>query len=294
MYLLQFALGHCSRVVPALPLPMLIVPCAPPLFPFLFFSPYLCFFFSPLASASVTMQRASFGRASVSIATVQAPTPQSGSRLHFGATLLVPCPLCIPAKPYLPVSHSGRGINCSSCRAKSCFANAKYCSNCGAQYPSNEPTNWNKTIGFKDFKKRKETERSTRFQPKKKLKAVGTKLKAKETKVSINIDFLRVEASGNLKRCRGKTLPVKVRPTANAQCILEKGVMKHINHDKKVHEGLEYVLLYPDHSEVVNLPGTTNAFILVECVNSVSVLACTGTWIVNNCSLVFTCFCIQK
>ena len=103
-----------------------------------------------------------------------------------------------------------------------------------------------------------------------------------------------MEASGNMKRCRGKTLPVKVRPSANAQCILEKGVKKHANHDKKVHEGLEYVLVYPDHSEVVNLPGTTNEFILVECVNNVNVLACTGTWIVNNCSLVFTCSCIQK
>ena len=37
---------------------------------------------------------------------------------------------------------------------------------------------------------------------------------------------------------------------------------KHANQDKKVHERLEYVLLYPDHSEVVNLPGTTNEFIL--------------------------------
>ena len=71
-----------------------------------------------------------------------------------------------------------------------------------------------------------------------------------------------MEASGNLKRCRGKTLSVKVRPTANAQYILEKGVTKHANHDKKVHEGLDYVLLYPDHSKVVKLPGTTNEFIL--------------------------------
>ena len=73
---------------------------------------------------------------------------------------------------------------------------------------------------------------------------------------------MKLEASGNLKRCRGKTFPVKVKPTANPQCILDKGVTKHSNHDKKIHEGLEYVLLYPDHSEVVNLPGTTEEFIL--------------------------------
>ena len=50
---------------------------------------------------------------------------------------------------------------------------------------------------------------------------------------------MKLEASGNLKRCRGKTLPVKGKPTANAQCILDKGVMKHTNHDRMVHEGLE-------------------------------------------------------
>ena len=47
---------------------------------------------------------------------------------------------------------------------------------------------------------------------------------------------MELEASGNLKRCRGKTLLVKVKPTANAQCSLEKDVTKHVNHGKKVHE----------------------------------------------------------
>ena len=153
---------------------------------------------------------------------------------------------------------------CCSCGTKSLVENAKYCSNCGVflSNPTNESSH--KTIGFEEFKKRKDTERSSRFQPKKKLKASSTvsKTKAKETEVVINIGFLKLEASGNLKRCRGKTLPVKVKPTANAQCILDKGVTKHSNHDKKIHEGLEYVLLYPDHSEVVNLPGTTEQFIL--------------------------------
>ena len=115
-----------------------------------------------------------------------------------------------------------------------------------------------KTLGFVEFRKRKETERSTRFQPRKKLKATSTaaKLTAKETEVSVDIGYMKLEASGNLKRCRGKTLPVKVKPTTNAKCILDKDVTKHANHDKKVHEGLEYVLLNPDHSEVINLPRT--------------------------------------
>ena len=69
---------------------------------------------------------------------------------------------------------------------------------------------------------------------------------------------MKLEASGNLKRCRDKTSPVKVKPTAYVQCNLDKGVTKHTNHYKEVREGLEYVLLYPVHSEVINLPGTTS------------------------------------
>ena len=151
---------------------------------------------------------------------------------------------------------------CCSCGTKSLVENAKYCSNCGVflSNPTNESSH--KTIGFEEFKKRKDTERSSRFQPKKKLKASSTvsKTKAKETEVVINIGFLKLEASGNLKRCRGKTLPVKVKPTANAQCILDKGVTKHSNHDKKIHEGLEYVLLYPDHSDLRSFRSMVRSF----------------------------------
>ena len=153
---------------------------------------------------------------------------------------------------------------CRSYGAKSLVENAKYCYKCGLCLSNPTSESSNKTIGFEEFRKKEETERSTRFQPRKKLKASSTagKLKAIETEVSVNIGYMKLEASGNLKRCRGKTLPVKVKPTANAQCILDKGLTKHANHDKKVHEGLEYVLLYPDHSEVINLPGTNEEFIL--------------------------------
>ena len=74
---------------------------------------------------------------------------------------------------------------------------------------------------------------------------------------------MKLDSQGlSLKRCRGKTLPVKVTSTANAESILEKGVKKHSNHDKSVYECIQYVLLYPDCSEVVNLPGTDESFML--------------------------------
>ena len=69
--------------------------------------------------------------------------------------------------------------------------------------------------------------------------------------------IIRISTSSPLLH-NDSTLPTQVRPTANAHCILEKGVTKHANHDKKVHEGLECVLLFPDHSEVVNLAQPMN------------------------------------
>ena len=115
---------------------------------------------------------------------------------------------------------------CSSCGAKSLVENAKYWSKCGLCLSNPTSESSNKTIGFEEFRKKEETERSTRFRPRKKLKASITagKLKATETEVSVNVGYMKLEASGNLKRCRGKTLPVKVKPTAKAQCILDKGL----------------------------------------------------------------------
>ena len=82
----------------------------------------------------------------------------------------------------------------------------------------NESANCNKTIGFEDFKKGKKRGVRLDFSLRgRKLKAVSTKSKAKEIEVSINIGFFKMEASGNLKRCLGKTLPVKVRPKRSRQ-----------------------------------------------------------------------------
>ena len=82
----------------------------------------------------------------------------------------------------------------------------------------NVSTNCNKTIGFEDFKKgKKRSVRPDFILRGRKLKAVSTKSKAKEIEVSINIGFFKMEASDNLKRCLGKTLPVKVRPKRSRQ-----------------------------------------------------------------------------
>ena len=79
--------------------------------------------------------------------------------------------------------------------------------------------------------------------------------------MAINIGYMKY-ANGVLKKCRGKTLPIRVPTSASASLVKEKAVQKHAHHDKLVHDGLAYALLYPDGSEVVNLPGTTEPFLL--------------------------------
>ena len=95
-------------------------------------------------------------------------------------------------------------------------------------------------------------------------KAKIAKGKAKETKVSINVGFTKLDKTGNFKKCRGKTLPIKVLPLADKESILAKSVRKHSNHDKAIHKGLEYMLLFPDGNEVVKLRGTDKDFSLKE------------------------------
>jgi len=118
-------------------------------------------------------------------------------------------------------------------------------------------------VSFDEFRACKEREKWSRFKPKSK-KAKIAKSKSKETKVSINVGFMKVDKTGNFKKCRGKTLPIKVLSSANKTNILVKTVKKHANHDKTICEGLKYVLRYPDGNEVVKLTGTDNEISLKE------------------------------
>ena len=79
--------------------------------------------------------------------------------------------------------------------------------------------------------------------------------------MSINVGYMKFEGDKFIK-CRGRTLPVKVPVTADRKKFLERSVRKHANHFKDVHENLEYTLVYPDNSEIVHLPGTTEQFVL--------------------------------
>lgn len=145
---------------------------------------------------------------------------------------------------------------------------SNYCWKCGAAVKSEAAgevkTNTTKTLSFDTFKKRKEEERSGRFQSKKSKSGNSSTpiTKGKENQeVSINVGFMKFE-DDKLKKCRGRALPVKVAIEADRKTILERSVRKHANHFRDVHSNLDYILLYPDSSEILHLPGTTEEFVL--------------------------------
>jgi hypothetical protein len=111
--------------------------------------------------------------------------------------------------------------------------------------------------------RKKEQDRQSRFEPKnKKFKPNSSRGKEKECEVSINIGYMKVDNDGNLKRCRGKTPPIEVLPSAGRSEILEKAVRKHANHDKNILGELEHVLLNADGNQIEKIPGTEKEFLL--------------------------------
>lgn len=69
--------------------------------------------------------------------------------------------------------------------------------------------------------------------------------------------------SGCLKPQRGKTLPLLIDPQVNANDILMMAEKKIKDFNKDMEEG-PYVLLYPDGSNVINIPGTARPFTLKD------------------------------
>ena len=86
--------------------------------------------------------------------------------------------------------------------------------------------------------------------------------KKKDQEVTISTGVMRLADDRSLRRCRGKTLPIKVPVTAKKELILERALRKHANHDKTVIEELKHILLFPDGNPVEKVPGTNTDFVL--------------------------------
>ncbi|XP_053367988.1 G2/M phase-specific E3 ubiquitin-protein ligase-like isoform X2 [Clarias gariepinus] len=86
--------------------------------------------------------------------------------------------------------------------------------------------------------------------------------KQEQQKVQINVGIMCLQ-SGCLKPQRGKTLPLLIDPQVNANDILMMAEKKIKDFNKDMEEG-PYVLLYPDGSNVINIPGTARPFTLKD------------------------------
>ncbi|XP_077089990.1 G2/M phase-specific E3 ubiquitin-protein ligase-like [Siphateles boraxobius] len=81
--------------------------------------------------------------------------------------------------------------------------------------------------------------------------------------VQINVGLMGPHDGTDLKPLRGKTLPLFTDPEVAAPDLLKQAVKKMRTFNKDMHEG-PYVLLYPDCSEVVHVPGSERPFKLAE------------------------------
>ncbi|XP_047667011.1 uncharacterized protein pogzb isoform X3 [Tachysurus fulvidraco] len=83
-----------------------------------------------------------------------------------------------------------------------------------------------------------------------------------EKKVQVNIGIMSLH-NGCIKPHRGRTLQLFTNPLVNASEILIMAKEKFKEFIKNMEEG-PYVLLYPDGSEVINVPGTSRPFTLKD------------------------------
>lgn len=66
-----------------------------------------------------------------------------------------------------------------------------------------------------------------------------------------------------LKPVRGMVLPLAVKPEVNAEQLLKAAEQKMKDFNKNIPSG-PYLLLYPDGTKVVHIPGTESPFSLKD------------------------------
>ncbi|XP_039473092.1 G2/M phase-specific E3 ubiquitin-protein ligase-like [Oreochromis aureus] len=88
---------------------------------------------------------------------------------------------------------------------------------------------------------------------------MGLKKTAK-TKVQINIGLMSKKKDG-LRPHRGKSIALRIDPDSSATSLLSEAVKKMRDFNKDLSDG-PFLLLYPDATEVINIPGTNSPFTL--------------------------------
>ncbi len=111
------------------------------------------------------------------------------------------------------------------------------------------------TLGYEEFKRRKRLSRSDQMRSEKKKKP--------QEAATVQVGVVEAD-DGRLKRLKGRTLPLLVQTSSNAEDLTSAATEKHSKHFKQFKKDVEHVLLYADHSIVKTLPGSCEDFILNE------------------------------
>ncbi|KAL6456260.1 hypothetical protein MHYP_G00348030 [Metynnis hypsauchen] len=105
-----------------------------------------------------------------------------------------------------------------------------------------------------EHRQKKKEERQKYSLGRKELKHKG------KTKVKIDVGLMVIQ-KGDLRPQRGKTISLTTDPDISATTLLSQAVKKTKDFNKDVKDG-PFLLLYPDGTEVTNIPGTQRPFAL--------------------------------
>ncbi|XP_024864663.1 uncharacterized protein LOC108243755 [Kryptolebias marmoratus] len=142
---------------------------------------------------------------------------------------------------------------CSSCGKRLreiCLEDTPQCSTQQTVPPCTAPA----LSTFLEYRKKKNEERQ-----KYSLGRKGLKRKDKKN-VWINIRLMTIQKNG-LQAQRGRTISLSTNPDVSATALLSLAVKKMKDFNKDVKDG-PFLLLYPDGTEVINIPGTQTPFTL--------------------------------
>ena len=156
---------------------------------------------------------------------------------------------------------------CTACGSEA-KANDRFCVKCGKEisgssnFAVDSPDTRSRPLTLGAFTKRREQERQSHFKPSKTTSkpCVGLPpskhpLPSLNRAVQVNVGVLGRDNYGDLKPLRGKRLPVKVKDSCNRLDLKAAAIRKHSNHDQSFIANEEYVLLFPDYTEVITVPG---------------------------------------
>ncbi|XP_076852371.1 G2/M phase-specific E3 ubiquitin-protein ligase-like [Brachyhypopomus gauderio] len=107
---------------------------------------------------------------------------------------------------------------------------------------------------FREYQQKKNEERQKYSLGRKRLKHNG------KIKVRINVGLMVIQ-KGGLRPLRGKTVSLTTDPDISSTTLLSQAVKKMKDFNKDVKDG-PFLLLYPDGTEVINIPGTQRPFTL--------------------------------